>query len=55
MYKTIHEIEIKAVKINSCVECPNIETKAKITICKISGKLLPYIYKFPIPQDCPLP
>jgi len=55
MYKYIYELEIKEVKISSCQECPNIETKERKTICKISGNILPYIYKFPIPKDCPLP
>lgn len=57
MYKIIQETQIIDIKIESCVECPNFyaDLKNKTFTCLKSDKILPYIYKFPIPPDCPLP
>ena len=57
MYKIIQETQIIDIKIESCVECPNFyaDLKNRTFTCLKSDKTLPYIYKFPIPINCPLP
>jgi len=48
--------QIVDVRIKSCVECPHFEEVFNNSFtCELSNKSLPYIYKFPIPNNCPLP
>jgi len=57
MHKIITKTQIIETKINSCVECDNFysDDKNKTFICLKTNKYFTYIYKFPIPEDCPLP
>ncbi len=50
MYKIINKIEFVEVKIEYCIDCPYFNNSK----CLLLNKELPYVYKFPIPEDCPL-